>query len=200
MIKKILEENNITDLKLFYEGSHNKTYKGLLFDKTIQVRISKNKIVNHHNEIKLFEKVNNIIYIDESIMIREWINGNILDNNNLETLIKIRDTLLKHWELKIEGITFFKFDNNDYYNESEIVLVHGDLRNKNIIVNDKGEINFIDFEWVSYTSLYFDLAHLNLYCHFSIDQIVEVFMVDITKLKMAISNTAIFNSKWMEKY
>ncbi|MGL5733015.1 MAG: phosphotransferase [Metamycoplasmataceae bacterium] len=200
MIKKILKEQNITDLKLFYDGYHNKTYKGLLFGELVQVRIAKNEIANHNNELKLLKNSEDIIYIDEYIMIKKWINGHELESNNLESLIKIKDVLTKHWSLKIKGITSFKFDDNNYYNENEIVLSHGDLRRKNIIVDEEKNIRLIDFEWTSYTSKYFDLAHLHLYCFFDINEIVEVFNVDIKKLKIAITSTAIFNSEWEKDY
>lgn len=199
MLKKILEENKITNLKLFYDGKHNKTYKGFFYNKAVQVRVSKNKIVNHDNEIKLLKNKSNIIYIDETLMIKKWIDGDELSSNDLETLIKIKSVLVMHWNNKIDGITFFKFDDNDYYNENEIVLSHGDLRRKNIISDSKENIHLIDFEWINYTSLYFDLAHLHLYCLFSINDIVKAFKVDKEKLKLAILSTANFNLKWERK-
>ncbi|MGL5592156.1 MAG: phosphotransferase [Metamycoplasmataceae bacterium] len=200
MIKKILKEKNISNLELFYDGYHNKTYKGFLFDELVQVRISKNEIVNHNNELKLLQNSKDIIYIDKYVMIKKWINGNELDTNSLEFLIKIKNILTKHWNLTINGISSFKFDDNDYYSDSEIVLSHGDLRRKNIIVDEQKNIHLIDFEWTSYTSKYFDLAHLHLYCFFEIDEIVEVFQVEKTKLKIAINSVAIFNSEWEKDY
>ncbi|MGL5733114.1 MAG: phosphotransferase, partial [Metamycoplasmataceae bacterium] len=200
MIKKILKEQNITDLKLFYDGYHNKTYKGLLFGELVQVRIAKNKIANHNNELRLLKHSKDIIYIDEYLMIKKWINGHELKSNSLESLIKIKDVLTKHWSIKINGITSFKFDDNNYYNENEIVLSHGDLRRKNIIVDEEKNVHLIDFEWTSYTSKYFDLAHLHLYCFFDIDEIVKVFNVDKKKLKIAITSTAIFNTEWEKDY
>ncbi|MGL4252408.1 MAG: phosphotransferase [Metamycoplasmataceae bacterium] len=200
MIKKILKEKNISNLELFYDGYHNKTYKGFLFDELVQVRISKNKIVNHNNELKLLKNSKDIIYIDKYVMIKKWISGNELDNNSLEFLIKIKNILTKHWNLTIDGISSFKFDDNNYYSDSEIVLSHGDLRRKNIIVDEQKKIHLIDFEWTSYTSKYFDLAHLHLYCFFEIDEIVEVFQVEKTKLKIAINSVAIFNSEWEKDY
>ncbi|MGL5591070.1 MAG: phosphotransferase [Metamycoplasmataceae bacterium] len=200
MIKKILKEKNVSNLKLFYEGYHNKTYKGLLIDEIVQVRISKNKRVNRNNELKLMKNSKDIIYIDERLMIKKWISGSELDTNSLECLIKIKNVLTKHWKLRIDGISSFKFDDNNYYSDSEIVLSHGDLRRKNIIVDEQKNIHLIDFEWTSYTSKYFDLAHLHLYCFFEIDEIVEVFQVEKTKLKIAINSVAIFNSEWEKNY
>ncbi|MGL5205480.1 MAG: phosphotransferase [Metamycoplasmataceae bacterium] len=200
MINKILKEKNISDLELFYEGYHNKTYKGFLFNELVQVRVSNNKIMNRNNELKLLKNSKDIIYIDEYIMIKKWIKGKELDSNSLEFLIKIKNILTKHWSLKIAGITSFKFDDNNYYNDNDIVLSHGDLRRKNIIVDKHKDIHLIDFEWTSYTSKYFDLAHLHLYCFFSIDEIVKVFEIDKAKLKIAISSVAIFNSEWEKDY
>ncbi|MGL5617445.1 MAG: phosphotransferase [Metamycoplasmataceae bacterium] len=198
--QKVFKKKNISNLKLFYDGYHNKTFKGLLFNELVQVRISKNEIANHNNELKLLKNSKDVIYIDKYVMIKKWINGNELDNNSLQFLIKIKDVLTKHWLLKINGITSFKFDDNNYYNDDEIVLSHGDLRRKNIIIDNKMNVHLIDFEWTSYTSKYFDLAHLHLYCFFSISEIVKVFHVDKTKLKIAITSTAIFNSKWEKEY
>ncbi|MGL6125161.1 MAG: phosphotransferase [Metamycoplasmataceae bacterium] len=196
MFKKNIIEKKITNLELFYDGAHNKTYKGNFLGEAVQVRISKNKIVDHKNEIKLLNNQNNIIFIDDKMMIKKWIDGHELNRNDLEILTKISVCLIKHWNLKIEGITSFKFDNNDYYNKDEIVLSHGDLRKKNIIVDNEQNVHIIDFEWINYTSLYFDLGHLHLYCSFTIDDIVKVFKVDYEKLKKAILSIENFNLKW----
>lgn len=196
MFKKIIDKNNIVNLELFYEGNHNKTYKGFIYNEAVQVRVAKNEIVNHNNEIKLLKNKKDIVHIDQSIMIKKWIYGETLKNNDLTTLIKLKNTLTKHWSLKVDGITSFYFDNNNYYNDEDIVLSHGDLRPKNIIIDNKNNIHLIDFEWITYTSMYFDLAHLHLYCFFSIKDILNVFQVDEEKLKKSILSTKSFNLNW----
>ena len=190
--KKVL--TNLTHLKLFYEGNHNKTYKGFFCDEVVQVRVAQNTIVNHKNEILFLKNYNNTLYIDNSIMVRKWIPGNHLEKNDITTLKIIEKVLSKHWSIQINNISFF--DNN--LDVNDLVLSHGDLRPKNIIIN-KGEAILIDFEWINYNSKYFDLSHLHLYCFFSIQDIVEVFNVDKDKLIKAIDDVTKFNERWEKK-
>ncbi len=197
-LKRIILKNNITDLKLFYEGAYNKTYKGFFCEETIQLRIAKNKIVKHDNELKLLKNRNNIIYIDKKIMIKKWINGDTLNSNSKEILIKIKDVLKEHWNIKLNRITSLNY--SEISTNEVIVLSHGDLRPKNIIIDSESNVHLIDFEWIRYTDMYFDLSHLYLYCFFSIQDIVDVFKVDEEKLKIAIHKVNLFNDQWKEKY
>lgn len=195
MIKKIIKDFDISDLEFYYEGNHNKTYKGLMKNEPVQIRISKNNIVNHSNEIKFFNSGygGKVIYIDEFLMIRKWIDGKILDNNSIDFLRKIRCSLEKQWSLKIPNISSFNLNIAD-----DIVLSHGDLRKKNIIVSEDDNIFLIDFEWINYNTKYFDLAHLFLYCSFKINDIVEVFGIEKGKLKREIKFVKGFNKEWLK--
>jgi thiamine kinase-like enzyme len=147
------------------------------------------------NEIKLLTNQSDIIYIDNSIMIKKWVPGHHLNTNDINTLKNIKLSLNQHWNTKIDGITFF----DNATNVKDIVLSHGDLRPQNIIVNDYQDIVLIDFEWTNYNSKYFDLSHLYLYCSFAIDDIVSVFNVDKEKLLKAVINVRKFNTNWEKK-
>ena len=189
--KNILK--NISDLKLFYEGNHNKTYQGFFCKEVVQVRIAKNKIVNHNNELIFLENNNNVLYIDNELMIKKWIPGAPLNKNDINTLKALKQSLNKHWRTTLSEITHFA---NIEYDKSDIVLSHGDLRPQNIIIDNEGKIHLIDYEWINYNSKYFDLAHLNLYCFFTIQDIVEVFEIEIEKLQDYIIKVKKFNDHW----
>lgn len=198
MLEKIIKKFDIKNIELFYEGNHNKTYKGFFCDEVVQVRIAKNKIVNHKNEILLLKNRKDIIYIDDEVMIKKWIDGDILNSNSIDILTNIKNELTKHWYIKNDKISIFDDSNHSQY-INDIVLCHGDIRKKNIIIDNKGQVNFIDFEWINYNSKYFDLAHLYLYCDFSIKNIVLVFEIDIKKLEQYIVLVTKFNLNWEEK-
>lgn len=195
MIEEIVKDFRISNLEFYYEGNHNKTYKGLINGEQVQIRVSKNNIVDHKNEIIFLKNEfnNKIIYIDEFFMIRKWIDGKILDNNSLDTLKKIKHSLEKQWVLKIPNISSFRPSIMD-----DIVLSHGDLRKKNIIVSEDNNIFLIDFEWINYNTKYFDLAHLFLYCSFKVSDIVSVFEVEKKKLRREIKIVKKFNKKWLK--
>ena len=200
-LEKIILEYNITNLELFYDGSYNKTYKGFFYEEEVQIRVIKNKITNHENELKLLKNKENIIYIDEEIMIKKWIDGDILNSNNREVLMKIKNVLNNHWNIVIKGISLFNYteDKSTLTNDNVTVLSHGDLRPKNIIVDKDGNVHLIDFEWIRYTDIYFDLSHLHLYCFFSINDITDIFDVNKEKLEIAIDKVKLFNDKWNKK-
>ncbi len=192
MLKDIIKKLNITELELFYEGNHNKTYRGVFCDFLVQIRISKNNIVNHGNEILLLKNKRDVFYVDKQILVRKWIQGKTLDTNDINILIKIKKALVKHWNTKINNITNF----NDSNIINDVILSHGDLRRKNIIINENNDIDLIDFEWVNYNSKYFDLAHLHLYCLFSIKDIIKVFNINKEELIKEIKIVNEFNNKW----
>ena len=191
--KNILK--NISNLKLFYEGKHNKTYQGVFYKQLVQVRIAKNKIVNHNNELLFLENNNNVLYIDNELMIKKWIPGTPLNKHDINTLKAIEKSLNKHWHTTLSDITYFT---NIEHDKSDIVLSHGDLRPQNIIIDNEGKIHLIDYEWINYNSKYFDLAHLHLYCFFDIKDIAKVFKVEIEKLQDFIIKVKNFNDHWQK--
>lgn len=196
-LSKMKRKLKLTNLVLIYEGKHNKTYKGLFFHMPVQIRVAKNKIVNHKNEILFLKNHEDIIYIDNKVMVKKWIDGETLSSNDINTLFKLKDVLVSHWKTEILGISFF---GNKTFNEKDIVLSHGDLRPKNIISSNNKQIVLIDFEWINYNTKYFDLAHLYLYCFFTLEDIIKVFGVDKEILKKEIELVNEFNIDWETKY
>lgn len=60
------------------------------------------------------------------------------------------------WEFFLEDYKYEKRNLSNFFESTSLYISHGDLHNKNIILKDT-EINFIDYDEVSYAPLYFDV-------------------------------------------
>ncbi|MGZ9414084.1 phosphotransferase [Mycoplasma sp. 5370] len=201
-------------ISFFYEGNHNKTYIGYFENKKVQIRVKKNNIVNSKNEENFFLQTqkNNFVYYKEGNYIKFWISG-----ENLEKIFltkkkqrKILEHLYYFSSLKVKDIEVFNWETwnhndkkitkllNGYKNE-KMTLSHGDLRKKNIIINKKNNIYFIDFEWTRLNYLMFDLASLYLYVNISKKLIIKYFKIKKNNLDKWIYLVKKFNNEWNEK-
>ncbi|MGL5521703.1 MAG: phosphotransferase [Metamycoplasmataceae bacterium] len=199
-------------MKKIYQGKHNITFLFEKDKKLYTLRKSLNNIVNHQNEILFLSTLEDTISINENEYIKNYYPGNNLKKNNLSSLSKIKKELDKVWKtnisLPINNNVLLENNINDekykilikkYSNDNDLVLCHGDLRQKNILfLNNNKKIKLIDFEWIHKNDKYFDLAHLHLYCFFSLKNITKIFKVKKEKLIDFIYIVKTFNN-WFEK-
>ncbi|MGL5357702.1 MAG: phosphotransferase [Metamycoplasmataceae bacterium] len=199
-------------MKKIYQGKHNITFLFEKDKKLYTLRKPLNNIVNHKNEIIFLNTLKDTITINETEYIKNYYPGTNLKKNNLSSLSKIKKELDKVWKtnisLPINNNVLLKNNINDekykiliekYSNNNDLVLCHGDLRQKNILfLNNNKKIKLIDFEWIHKNDKYFDLAHLHLYCFFSLKNIIKIFKVKKEKLIDFIYIVKTFNN-WFEK-
>lgn len=194
-LNKICEKFNITNAKLYYEGFHNITYKVLINDSWYQLKIPIDfTVVNRKIEEKIYKHSKEGIYYKNGFLIKKWFDGKDLNKVNLTNKIQIKvlEKLKEFSKLKIKTENFdwnlYKTNNKKYlslvdkYKNEKLVLQHGDLSFKNILVNKNFEVNFIDYGWVRNNYLSFDLFYLHKN-GFSKENILKVFNITEKYLK-----------------
>ncbi|UBX97888.1 hypothetical protein [Mycoplasmopsis synoviae] len=194
-LNKICEKFNITNAKLYYEGFHNITYKVLINDSWYQLKIPIDfTVVNRKIEEKIYKHSKESIYYKNGFLIKKWFDGKDLNKVNLTNKIQIKvlEKLKEFSKLKIKTENFdwnlYKTNNKKYlslvdkYKNEKLVLQHGDLSFKNILVNKNFEVNFIDYELVRNNYLSFDLFYLHKN-GFSKENILKVFNITEKYLK-----------------
>ncbi|UUD36193.1 phosphotransferase [Mycoplasmopsis citelli] len=160
-------------IKLEYEGFHNYTYLAQINDKKYQVRIKKNFLKEQSNsEKKYYLKDKETLYYDENLLIREWFEGETLENLKLTKEIQV--AVLKHLkefsnkDINVEEFDWFeqKINLKEYseiikkFKNKPKILQHGDLALKNILINKQNQVKFIDLEWIRLNFIGFDAATL----------------------------------------
>ncbi|MBZ4195446.1 phosphotransferase [Mycoplasma sp. 1331] len=190
----------------FRENAYKKTYSNILINEDTKklnngytnTSYVKNDLFiqkknkngfNHLNPLKIFndlECVENVIYEDDEIIVRKFINNKEIDFNDeiiqnkiIKSIAEVHLSKIKlpknQIAIRIEKY-LRKLKNHSKFNEifnNEIkdkivknayeltneVASHNDLNRENIIMNTSGKIKFIDFEYSSMNSKYFDLAY-----------------------------------------
>lgn len=200
--------------KVFYKGKHNIHYIFYYQNKKYLLREKINFKVSLINETKYFENLDNILYFDSKYMIKKFLSAQTLKKQKIKHLFKIKKELKKNFwnkNLKLDSIDYMQkqIDNQKYLSllkkyENDTFdkkLCHNDLRLKNIlIIKNAKKISIIDYEWVRINDFYFDLAHLVLYCNFSVRQIKKVFSINTRKLIDFIYIVQIFNQHFEKNF
>lgn len=187
LFNKILPNKSIISIEKIHLGLTNISFKVQDNDSSIyQVRIGmNNEYVDRQNELNVLKNINNknYLYFNEGNgqAIKKWINGQMVDENEIDIdfLIRLNEQITEYHktELKYEVKTHnyyefvetFKYIDNKYiseyieiidsYNGSKLVLSHNDLNPKNIIIDEKKGINFIDFEWGRLNYEWYDICN-----------------------------------------
>ena len=178
-------EHDIKNIEnIVSSGYTNLNYKITAKDKKqFLVKLSRNKTWIFCDESIITSKYlkSNILYSDNSgNMIKKWVDGELFslhDNlgNRINLLFreinKVNKINLKNQIPIFNWATYIDFLAKkrkyiDLYNkillkykDDNMVVTHGDLNNKNIIIskkNKKESITFIDFEWSCYNYWWFD--------------------------------------------
>ncbi|OYD26735.1 hypothetical protein EI74_0510 [Mycoplasma testudineum] len=202
--KKLFKK--LTNIKLFYIGFHNRTYTANLDNIKVQIRVAINKIATHKSEYVFHSRIkNNYFYISPMILIKKWIEGKTYEeiepDKNIE--YKILDELKKIWsvDIKIEKMNWNYYNNEDpkfneivaKYSQDFNETTHGDVRPKNIIIDEFMNPHLIDFEWVRKGSKYFDIASFKKFSILSVEEIIKYLEIDKNKLDDYMYLSKIFN-------
>ncbi|WP_179850665.1 phosphotransferase [Mesomycoplasma ovipneumoniae] len=196
---------------LIYCGLHNCTFIAFYQGQKVQIRIAKNNFVDWQNEENFIQNDPNFLFYQKGNYIKKWIEGQILDSENLDFYIKKLFTeLSKFHQQHNQKITKFDWQideiNDEKYKKlvqkyqfDRQVICHNDLQFKNIIVS-KTNLYFIDFEWVRYNDPYFDYVSLHLNLGISADKIIEFFDLSTEKFSDFIYLYKIFTNFWNKKW
>ncbi|UWD34415.1 phosphotransferase [Mesomycoplasma molare] len=203
----------IRNCKFFYIGKQNKTYLCEFEKELVQVRIKNNNFVNYENESQFVSYQKEFLYYDKGNYIKKWFSGKEISKVFLTKKIKlsILKKLNEFSKLNSKNIETFnwnqleikdkKFNKIIYkYKNMPLVLSHGDLRPKNVLLSKNKEIKLIDFEWVRKNYLLFDLAHLYLYFRIEKKLITKFFLIQNKELNDFIYLVKKFNLEWEKKY
>ncbi|VEU59575.1 phosphotransferase family protein [Mesomycoplasma neurolyticum] len=201
--KKIYEK--LSDIQLFYEGFHNKTYLANYGDEKVQIRVAINKIAQHKDEIEYIKNDYDYIYFTDEILVKKWYEGHILNEKNLtkKDCYVILDKMKKVWENKgnYTKMNWFYYTIDDVkykkivekYKDDFNDTIHGDIRAKNIIHTYNNDFILIDFEWVRKGSKYFDICSFLKFSKLSKQEVIDYLKLDKEKLEDYIYITNLFN-------
>ncbi|MDW2923169.1 phosphotransferase [Mesomycoplasma ovipneumoniae] len=196
---------------LIYCGLHNCTFIAFYQGQKVQIRIAKNNFVDWQNEENFIQNNPNFLFYQNGNYIKKWIEGQILDSENLDFYIeKLFTELSKFHQQNNQKITKFDWQIDEVKDEKYKKLVqkyqfdpqvicHNDLKFKNIIVS-KTDLYFIDFEWIRYNDPYFDYVSLHLNLGISADKIIEFFGLSTEKFSDFIYLYKIFTDFWNKKW
>lgn len=185
---KNIKDSKIKTINLVSDGFTNASFK--VIDKknnAYLIKVSKTKQEMMINESKLYSLYDNsiLLYSDKNCnLIKKWIDG---ENFNLNKDKKERIKLLANeikkiqsLEISIKDFPLFDFSKfaewqakkNKYlelynfvlkrFNNAKLVLSHGDVNNKNVIITKKSKatkVKLIDFEWCCINYEWFDLIN-----------------------------------------
>ncbi|MDO4157971.1 phosphotransferase [Mesomycoplasma ovipneumoniae] len=177
----------------------------------MQIRIAKNNFVDWQNEKNFIQNDPNFLFYQKGNYIKKWIEGQILDSENLDFYTKkLFAELSKFHQKKNQKITKFDWQideiNDEKYKKlvqkyqfDPQVICHNDLQFKNIIVS-KTDLYFIDFEWIRYNDPYFDYISLHLNLGISADKIIKFFGLSTEKFSDFIYLYKIFTNFWNKKW
>ncbi|MHA0297013.1 phosphotransferase [Mesomycoplasma ovipneumoniae] len=201
----------IKNPSLIYCGLHNCTFIAFYRDQKVQIRIAKNNFVDWQNEKNFIQNDPNFLFYQKGNYIKKWIEGQILDSENLDFYTKkLFAELSKFHQKKNQKITKFDWQideiNDEKYKKlvqkyqfDPQVICHNDLQFKNIIVS-KTDLYFIDFEWIRYNDPYFDYISLHLNLGISADKIIKFFGLSTEKFSDFIYLYKIFTNFWNKKW
>ncbi|MCS4536662.1 phosphotransferase [Mycoplasma sp. CSL7475-4] len=171
----------LSNIEFVYEGFHNLTFTGVYQNSKVQIRLPKSNLVDHSKESKILSQFKSTIYYQDGILIKKWFEGKNIENVELSysnQLDLIREVKKFHKiKIELEPIDFFYYGEGDkkyqelvakYSKNKDLVTGHNDLNGKNILINEKGEIKLIDFEWVRKSHPFFDA--IALYRNLNIDK------------------------------
>ncbi|VEU76889.1 phosphotransferase [Mycoplasmopsis columbina] len=189
-------DGNILLKELFYNGFHNTTFLIELNNELYQLRINNNDFVDHLVEEKILKNNPDYIFYHQGSFLKKWFVGKTL--NEIKVTKKIQLAVLKELKkfqsktiLDLPIINWYTYGsiNKKYDNfvkelmSKNLVTTHGDLSPKNILINEKNQVKFIDFEWVRKNHFAFDLITLVENASFSWEIIKEVFNITDTEIK-----------------
>lgn len=200
-IKDMKFEDIQTIKKIHYGYTNLSFYVQLKDGKEYQLRFARNnEIVDRKNErkvINLIHEQNDYLYYDQyGNFIKKWISGKTITVKevNDEYLMKLQTKINEFHNIKVSDDLILKHNYNnvletkrlskkylDLYasslsklNLNDLVLSHNDLNVDNIIVNDKNELIFIDFEWTRMNVPNWDIINFCRESSFNIEKIKNV--------------------------
>ncbi|QSF13812.1 phosphotransferase [Mycoplasma sp. Mirounga ES2805-ORL] len=185
--------DNISNVELFYKGFHNYTFKAQYKKRDVQLRIPLNKVnVKHNIENIILENFASTIYYKNGVLIRKWFDGQTLEkvsiNDQIQTNILNKVKTIHQIQIDLPELDLFYYGKgtkkyqklvNKYLDSSKYKTSHLDLNLKNILVNDKNEVEIIDFEWSRKTHPGFDA--LSLIKNVGLNKDIVCKHLDITK-------------------
>ncbi|AIA29752.1 hypothetical protein MCFN_03200 [Mycoplasmopsis californica] len=163
----------LENIEFIYKGFHNYTFKCLFQGIMCQLRLPISDLVNHDIEARVLSHLSSTIYYKDGILIRKWFEGQTLEKINLTQKIqraviqKIKE--FHKMDIEVPQIDLFTYGRGTekyqklvqkYSKTNELVTSHSDLSAKNVLINDNGEIELIDFEWVRKAHPFFDALTL----------------------------------------
>ncbi|MBU4689534.1 phosphotransferase [Mycoplasma zalophidermidis] len=169
--KELLSE--LSDIKFIYKGFHNYTFKAKYKRKDVQVRIPISNLVNHDIEAQVLKSLSTTLFYENGILIREWFDGKTLEDIKLtkEIQLKVIKKIKQFHQLPLNvpkmDFHYYKKGSEKYADlvkkytkDANLVTSHCDLSAKNILINETGDIELIDFEWVRKAHPFFDAITL----------------------------------------
>ncbi|MBN3534625.1 phosphotransferase family protein [Mycoplasma procyoni] len=213
-IEKIPKEfrDKLTQITKIYSGKQNHTYSAFLENQKVQIRIPQNDFVDWENEAYFLKDNKDYIFYQKGFFVKKWFQGEQLNKEllkNKETILfsklkelqNLNKPQLKEFDWNILEIKDKKFSKklNRYKNDLKTVS-HGDLRFKNLLINEQNKIKIIDFEWVRLNDPYFDFVCLHLYLGISKKKIINFFELNKTKFDDFIYLVNKFNKNWEKAF
>lgn len=198
--------------KPFYQGFHNYTYVcDWREGGKVQVRIPKNNHVDWRTEAVWLGQRKDVYYYRKGVLVREWVEGEDLTLrlplslneqrkiieclkkfvSNNQGRIKKRFNWLTFW---ITDLTYF--ETLKRVAGEELVVSHGDLNPKNIILDKNGIYRFIDFEYVRLNSCYFDAVSLAINLQISSKLLIEKLGLEQGKFNDFVYLYKVFTKNW----
>ncbi|MXR13552.1 hypothetical protein [Mesomycoplasma flocculare] len=192
-------------------GYHNCSFKGYYNRQKVQIRIATNNFVNWENEHNFIKNNSNFLYYYKGNFIKKWIEGKVLDSENLNTHLdnlfltilefhRKKNDIVAKFDWQIDVIKDEKYINLvKKYQFDSLVISHNDLQFKNIIVSEKN-VFLIDFEWIRLNNPYFDYACLHTNLGILPEEIIKFFNLEVEKFNDFVYLVTVFTNFWNKKF
>ncbi|MCE6056473.1 phosphotransferase [Mycoplasmopsis agalactiae] len=190
--------NKLSNIKFYYKGFHNYTFKVDYERKTCQLRVPISNLVDHQVESLFMDKLPGVYYYKKGVLVRKWFEGKTLEKVNLTLKVQkaVIDKIKEFHKIEIDlpAIDLFYYGKGSkkyqtyvekYNNDASLVTCHCDLNLKNILINEKNEVELIDFEWVRKANPLFDAMSL-IHMNFDSNLVKKEFKISQNRYKEAL--------------